>query len=102
MRTQGKQKARDDVSLGAISSGLACTWLSEPSSSEPPTIAGTQDPLYLFACYLEWYHWRNLGAYQALVAALDDSENRIREFAELLLHRTSPRPKRDSRGVFPK
>jgi hypothetical protein len=83
--------------MGVVSSSLACTW-----SSEPSTIAGTQDPLYLFACHLEWNHWRNLGAYQALVAALDDSENRIREIAELLLHRISPRPQSESRGVFPK
>jgi hypothetical protein len=102
MRTQGKQNARDDVGMVAISSGLACTWLSEPSSSEPSTIAGTHDPLYLLACYLEWHHWRNLEAYQTLVAALDDSENSTREIAELLLHRISPRPKRESRGVFPK
>jgi hypothetical protein len=76
--------------MGAVSSGLACTWLSEQSLSEQSlseasTIAGTQDPLYLFACHLEWNHWRNLAAYQALVAALDDSEKRIRETAEMLL-----------------
>jgi hypothetical protein len=88
--------------MGGVSSGLACTWLSEPSSSEPSTIAGSQDPLYLFACHLEWHHWRNLEAYQALVAALDDSENGIREIAELLLHRISPRPQRESRDVYRK
>jgi hypothetical protein len=87
--------------MGAVSSGLACTWLSEPSSSEPSTIARTQDALYLFACHLEWHHGRSLGAYQALVAALDDSEIGIREIAELLLHRISPRPQREKRGVFP-
>jgi hypothetical protein len=76
--------------------------LSKPSSSEPSPIAGTQDPLYLFVCYLEWHHSRNFEAYQELVAALDNSENRIREIAELLLHRISPRPQRESRGVFPK
>jgi hypothetical protein len=59
------------------------------------------DALYLFACHLEWHHRRSLGAYQALVAALDDSENGIREIAELLLHRISPRPQREKRGVFP-
>jgi hypothetical protein len=63
---------------------------------------GNHDPLYLFACHLEWDHWRNLGGYQALVAALDDSDNRIREIAEMMLHRGSPRPQRESGGVFPK
>jgi hypothetical protein len=51
---------------------------------------------------LEWRYWRKLEAYQALVAALDDPENGIREIAELLLHRISPRPQRESWGVFPK
>ena len=88
--------------MGAVSSVLVRTWLSKPSSSEPSTIAGTHDPLYLFACHLEWHHRSNLGAYQSLIAALDDSKNTIREIAELLLHRTSPRPKRECRGVFPK
>ena len=77
--------------MGAVSSGLAYAWLSEQSLSEASPIAGTQDPLYLFACHLEWRHWRNLAAYQALVAAWDDSEKRIREIAEMLLHRSSPR-----------
>jgi hypothetical protein len=93
MRTQGKQKAtRKDRSLGGVGSGLATTGLSERSLSEPSTIAGNHDPLYLFACHLEWHDWRNLGGYQALVAALDDSDRRIRVIAEMLLHRSSPRP----------
>ena len=86
--------------MGAVSSALACTWLSEPSSSEPSTIARTQDALYLFACHLEWHHRRSLGAYQALVAALDDSDQRIRVIGEILLHRRSPRPQRKNRGVY--
>ena len=102
MRTQGKQEARENVSMGAVSGGLACTWLSEQSLSEASTIAGTQDPLYLFACHLEWHHRRNLAAYQALVAALDDSEKRIREIAEMLLHRSSPRPDRKAPAVYSK
>jgi hypothetical protein len=77
--------------MGAVSGGLASTF-SEQSLLEPSTIAGTRDPLYLFACHLEWHHWRNLGAYQALVTALDDSDKRIRVTAEMMLHRTSPRP----------
>jgi len=86
--------------MGAVSSGLAYTWLSEQSLSEAFTIAGTQDPLYLFACHLEWHHWRNLAAYQALVAALDDSEKRIRQIAEILLHRSSTRLHSKARGVY--
>jgi hypothetical protein len=88
--------------MGAVSSGLAYTWLSEQSLSEASTIAGTQDPLYLFACHLEWHLWRNPAAYQALVAALDDSEKRIRQIAERLLHCSSPRPHRKARGVYSK
>jgi hypothetical protein len=103
MRRQGKQKAiQKDGRLGAVKGGLACPWLSEPWLSEPSTIAGSQDPLYLFSCHLEWHHRRNLSAYQALVAALDDSDQRIRVIAEMLLHRSSPRPQRESRGVSPK
>jgi hypothetical protein len=85
--------------MGAVSGGLAST-LSEQSLLEPSTIAGPQDPLYLFACHLMWHHRRNLGAYQALVAALDDSDKRVRVTAEMLLHRTSPRPQKESRGVL--
>ena len=88
--------------MGAVSSGLAYTWLSEQSLSEASTIAGTQDPLYLFACHLEWHHWRNLAAYQALVAALNDSEKGIRQIAEILLHRSSTRPHSKARGVYSK
>jgi len=102
MRTQMKQEARENVSMGAVSSGLAYTWLSEQSLSEASTIAGTQDPLYLFACHLEWHHWRNLAAYQALVAALNDSEKGIRQIAEILLHRSSTRPHSKARGVYSK
>ena len=51
-----------------------------------------RDPLYLFACHLEWRNRRNLEAYKELVAALDDYDGDIRELAELLLHRSSPRP----------
>ena len=100
MRTQEKQKTRENVSMGAVSSGLAYTWLSEQSLPEASGIARTQDPLYLFACHLEWHHRRNLSAYQALVAALDDSEKRIREVAEMLLHRISPRPQRGRSSHF--
>jgi hypothetical protein len=55
-----------------------------------------RDPLYLFACHLEWRNRRNLKAYKELVAALDDHDEDIRYLAELLLHRSSPRPKAES------
>jgi hypothetical protein len=51
-----------------------------------------RDPLYLFACYLEWHSSRNLAAYQELLAALDDSDCDVRNVAEGLLHRHSLRP----------
>jgi hypothetical protein len=63
--------------MGAVSCDWART-LSERSLLEPSTIAGIHDPLYLFACQLDWQHRRNLAAYQALVSALDDSDQRIR------------------------
>jgi hypothetical protein len=101
MRLRGKRKAiQKDGRLGAVSGGLAGTWLVEPSLAEPSIIAGSQDPLYLFACHLEWHHRRNLSAYQALVAALDDSDQRIRVIAEMLLHRSSPRPQRKDCGLY--
>jgi hypothetical protein len=53
---------------------------------------GTRDPLYLFACHLEWRDKRNVKAYQELVAALEDCNQEIRAVAEALLHRSSPRP----------
>ena len=96
MRRQGKQEALEDVNIGPVSGGLACTWLSEPSLPDPSTFAGTQDPPYLVCHY-----WRKLLAYQALVAAFDDSVHRIRVIAEMMLHRYSLRRRRESRGVFP-
>ncbi len=51
-----------------------------------------RDPLYLFACHLEWRDRRDVKAYQELVAALDDCLREIRAVAEMLLHRSSPRP----------
>ena len=51
-----------------------------------------RDPLYLFACHLEWHTKANIKAYQEIVAALDDRNPEIRAVAESLLHRLSPRP----------
>jgi hypothetical protein len=53
---------------------------------------GGRDPLYLFACLLEWKHSGKLEAYQELIAALDDPQEEIRVLAECLLQRSSPRP----------
>ena len=57
------------------------------------------DALYLFACHLEWNTKRNLAAYQELLAALDDQDGDIRNLAESLLHRSSPRPERTATGI---
>jgi hypothetical protein len=51
-----------------------------------------RDPLYLFACHLEWRDRRNVAAYQGLLAALDHPQKGIRVVAEVLLKRSSPRP----------
>src|ERR1700722_14892248 len=108
MRTQAKQKAvPKDRSLDAVSISLASTGLSERSLSQrslskPSAPVRNHDPLYLFSCQLEWHRGRSLGTYQELVAALDDTDRRIRLIAEMMLHRGSPRPQRESRGVFPR
>ncbi len=52
-----------------------------------------RDPIYLFACHLEWRDRGNLRAYDELIAALDDVDPNIRYLAEALLHRSSPHPK---------
>jgi len=51
-----------------------------------------RDPLYLFLCHLEWRKHRNVPAYVELIAALDDRDPAIRELAQVLIHRRSPRP----------
>ncbi len=70
-----------------VGESLDCDSWSDHSSHE-------RDPLYLFACHLEWHQERNLKAYQELVAALDDTNPEIRAVAEGLLNRRSPRPDR--------
>jgi hypothetical protein len=52
-----------------------------------------KDPLYLFQCHIEWRDKKNLQAYQELISALDDADENVRELAEDLLHRASPRPR---------
>ena len=50
-----------------------------------------RNPLYLFACHVEWCSKGRVDAYQELIAALDDPDADIRRVAENLLHRSSPR-----------
>ncbi len=63
--------------------------------TERDEAAQRRDPLFLFACHLDWRQKRNVKAYQELVAALDDQNEEIRTLAEDLLRRASLRPKRD-------
>lgn len=74
--------------------GLPVSAEKETHTSKPETrtCTGGRDPLYLFACLLEWKHCGKLEAYQELVAALDDPKEEIRAVAECLLQRPSPRP----------
>jgi hypothetical protein len=60
---------------------------------------GYGDPLYLFACHLEWHKRQSLAAYQELLAALDDPDENIRTVEEGLLHRSSPYPEPSERNV---
>jgi hypothetical protein len=105
MKIQERQNVtRKNGSLDGLRDGSTRVDLLEPSlsKSKRSTATGDQDPLFLFACHVEWDHQRNPRAYQALVAALDNSDNRIREIVELLLHRILPRPQRESPGVYRK
>ena len=96
MRTEGKQDvAREEGGLNAVTNGLVRTVLPDYSSA-----VGRRDPLYLFACHVEWNHRQSLEAHQELVAALDDSDQGIRAMAEMMLHRCSPRPQRKRRGTI--
>ncbi len=58
-----------------------------------PKAARRRDPLYLFACKIEWRNHCNLTAFQELLAALDDPSDETRLIAESLLGRPSPRRK---------
>lgn len=60
----------------------------------------TRDPLYLFACHLEWHHERNVQAHGELVAALDDPDENIRAVAaQLLSDRESQLPEAPSQKI---
>jgi hypothetical protein len=54
--------------------------------------ARQRDPIYFFACYLEWHCEKNVRAYRELVAARDEGDTEISHLAETLLHRSSPLP----------
>ena len=80
------------------------TELTDPGS-EQPAHAGREgatcrpNPIYWFACHLEWRDYRNLRAYHELIAALDDPDPNIRGVAEELLHRSSPHPNSKTRNT---
>jgi ABC-type histidine transport system ATPase subunit len=83
-----------------VLNGISLT-VSRAGSSERCDVARSRNLLYLFACHLEWKGRQNVEAYQELIAALDDTEERIRVVAEMLLHRSSPHPQhcgRDAEG----
>ncbi len=63
-----------------------------PESTSEKHSARHRDPLYLFACHLDWRTNRNINAYHELVAALDDRDEQTRDLAAELLQRCSPRP----------
>ncbi len=63
-----------------------------PGGAETFDRAGHRNPLYLFACHLEWRTNGNVNAYEELLAGLDDPDERNRAVAEALLKRSSPRP----------
>jgi hypothetical protein len=71
---------------------VACDLMAETQQVAVSNIAASRDPLYLFACHLEWRDRANLAAYQELMAALDDTDESVRSVAEALIHRLSPRP----------
>jgi len=64
-----------------------------------PDNIGQRDPLYLFACHLEWNKRGNIAAYRELIAALDDPDSDVGLVAEMLLKRSSPRPQPRGKNV---
>ena len=50
----------------------------------------SRDPLYLFACYVEWRRRGDSTAYSELVAASGDGDPNTRMVARGLLQRASP------------
>lgn len=69
------------------------TLVTERTPARASKTVPRRDPLYLFACHVEWHNERNLRAFQDLLAALDDPDEKVRIVAEILLGRPSPRRK---------
>jgi hypothetical protein len=103
MRTQRKQDVAREDGVWVLSPGvwrvLGCRNIRERND---PLSHETTIPCACFACHVDWRHRRYLGANQEVVVALDDSDKSIRVIAEMMLDRSSPRPQRESRGVYPK
>lgn len=72
-----------DAESGPVENRL--TLSSKVEAIEMPESIGSSDPLYLFACHLEWCRTRNLAAYQELLVAQNDTDPDIRIVAEVLL-----------------
>jgi hypothetical protein len=70
------------------------------SSYQMSENAVKRDPLYVFACHLEWRMRRNVAAYQELLAALDDGDPDVRCVAEVLLDQSSPKRESAESTVF--
>jgi hypothetical protein len=80
--------------LNVVSSGSETMNESPAAEGQPKEglkAACGRDPLYLFACHLEWHTEGSLLAFQELLAALDDPNENVRLVAESLLGRRSPR-----------
>lgn len=75
-----------------VSSAEGCSF-TDRSHENPTDTSVSRDPLYLFACHLNWHRGGDLASYCELIAALDDHDEGIRAVAEDLLHRTSPQPR---------
>jgi hypothetical protein len=71
---------------------------AEIQSEESLKSVPRRDPLYLFACYIEWRNELNLMAFQELLAALDDPHEDVRIVAESLLGWPSPRRRQADRN----
>ena len=67
--------------------------LEQIDNAREEEVTCARDPIYLFACHLDWRDRANLRAYLHLISALDDPDENIRLLAETLLHRSSPHPK---------
>ena len=61
------------------------TILDRRGADERRGSSRVRDPLYLFACHLEWHKRGNARAYSELLAALGDCDGEIRLLAEMLL-----------------